>query len=175
MKALAVAAALAIGVGPTASAPKPRPLAASIPQSGAFTITVSPATVTFTATNPGTVPVVAANATTTVTWQILSGGKNWTLRVKAGSPSFANCPTIPISAVTVSCASAKVASVGGSGSCAGPFRLGTGQSQVAAGAEGMLAFNYTVTINFTLADSWKYIAETNPACSLALTYTADVP
>ena len=140
-----------------------------------FTVTVTPATLTFTASNPGTAPVVAASSPTFVSWQVVSGGSNWSLRVKANSPHFANCPTVPVSAVTVSCASASVLPAGGTSGCSGPFALSTADTQVAGGSEGPTAYAYSVTINFTLADSWKYIAETIPACSLSLTYKADVP
>ena len=140
-----------------------------------FTVTVTPATLTFTATNPGTAPVVAAGWPTVVSWQVVSGGSNWSLRVKADSPRFANCPTVPISAVTVSCASASVVPAGGTSGCSGPFALSTADTQVAGGSEGPVAYAYSVTINFTLADSWKYIAQTNPLCFLSLTYKADVP
>jgi hypothetical protein len=46
--------------------------------------------------------------------------------------------------------------------------------QVASGKEDN-ATNapYTVTLNFTLTDSWSYIA--NPSCSLTLTYTLTAP
>jgi hypothetical protein len=144
-------------------------------QAGNFTLTATPATITFNATNPGTAPVVAGSATASITWQVLSGGNTWSLKVQANAPAFANCPTVPISAVTVSCASASSGVLGGTATCAGSFPLSTTPVQVAGGAEGLISYNYSVTINFTLADRWKYIAETNPACSISLTYTANVP
>jgi hypothetical protein len=155
---------------------RPHAMGAS-PLAGAnFTLSVSPATINFSATNPGTVPVVAGSATATASWSTLSiGGGNWTLTVQAASPAFANCPTVPVSAVTVSCSSATVAGLGGSGACAGSFPLSTTPQVVASGAEGIVSLNYSVIIGFTLADSWKYIAETSPACSIALTYVANVP
>jgi hypothetical protein len=39
----------------------------------------------------------------------------------------------------------------------------------------MTTFSYAVTLSFTLADNWKYIAETSPPCSLSLSYAATVP
>jgi len=155
---------------------KPRPFA-TVPQAaGNFTLNVTPAAISFNAVNPGTAPTVPGSTSARITWQVLSGGANWSLKVQAASPSFANCPAIPISAVTVSCASASVSStVGGSANCAASFPLSTAPVQVAGGSEGAISFNYSVTVNFTLADSWKYAAATNPACSLSLTYTADVP
>jgi hypothetical protein len=174
--ALPVALLIAIAGGnPATVGPKARAMAQAALQAGNFTLNATPATITFNATNPGTAPVVAGSATASITWQVLSGGNNWSLKVQANAPAFANCPTVPISAVTVSCASASAGVLGGTGTCAGSFPLSTAPVQVAGGSEGLLAYNYSVTINFTLADRWKYIAETNPACSVSLIYTADVP
>jgi hypothetical protein len=46
---------------------------------------------------------------------------------------------------------------------------------VASGLDTTSTLNYSATISFTLADNWKYIAETSPACTLSLTYIANVP
>ncbi len=154
---------------------KPRIIAQPTAKAANFTLNVSPATITFNATNPNNAPVVAGSSTASLSWSTLSSGGNWTVTVQASSPTFTNCPTVPISAVTVTCASATIGSLGGSASCAGAFPLSTTAMQVAGGAEGVLALNYSVTINFTLSDRWKYIAETSPACSLTLTYNANVP
>lgn len=150
----------------------PAPLASN------FTLTVSPATITFNATNPATVPVVAGSAAATATWTALSvfDNGNWSLTVQAAAPTFTNCSWVPVSAVTVTCASASVGGIGGTASCAGAFPLSTTPQTVASGSVGgVVSYNYSVTINYTLADSWKYIAETSPACSLSLNYLANVP
>ena len=161
---------------PVAPVGKPHVWAAAQPQAtGNFTLTVSPATITFNAHNPGTLPVVAGSSAATASWSALGSGNNWSLTVQAGSSTFANCSAVPISAVTVSCSSVNVFGLGGSGSCAGPFPLSTTPQLVASGSEGLVSLTYSVTLSFTLADSWKYIAETSPACSLSLTYTATVP
>jgi hypothetical protein len=135
---------------------------------GSFTVSVSPATVSFTATNPNSAPVVAGNATATASWNNLDFNTGpWNLTVQAGAGSFGNCPTVPISAVTVSCASVS-ATIGGSGSCAAGFKLSTSPQIVASGNQALLTYSYTITLNFTLADS-------SPSCSLSLAYTATVP
>jgi hypothetical protein len=165
----------ALGAG-RARAPMRRPVSlVTVSQPDGFNLTVTPPTLIFNATNPATAPVVPGNSTTVVSWQVPSNGGKWSLRVKAASPKFANCATVPISAVTVSCASVSVLPAGGSASCSAPFALSTGESLVAGGSSGPAALLYSVAINFTLADSWKYIAETTPACMLSLTYKADVP
>jgi hypothetical protein len=105
-----------------------------------------------------------------VTWQYTGTRNNtWNLTVQASAAAFANCPTVPVSAVTVTCASTTV-SGGGAGACGAAFPLSTTAHVVASGTEGRNSDTYTVVINFTLADSWKYIAKTSPACSSTLSY-----
>jgi len=155
---------------PTVSTPRP--------QAANFTLNVSPATITFTTTNnPSATPLVAASQPATLTWTANSflDNNNWTLTVQAGAASFASCPGVPVSAVTVTCTAASLTGLGGSAKCSGAFPLSTTPQQIAGGAIGIFTYNYSVTVNFTLADSWKYIAEQNPACSLSLNYVANVP
>lgn len=147
-----------------------------MPMVSDFALTVSPATISFSATNPGTLPVVSGSSAATASWHIYATGNTWDLKVQAPSPAFANCPTVPVSAVTVSCSSATVGgATGSSAACAAPFPLSTTAQTVASGSEGTGAWNYSATITFTLADSWQHIAETSPACTISLTYTATVP
>ena len=149
---------------------------ASAPQAGAnFTLNVTPATISFAATDPGSVPVVAGSATASVSWTAIGSGNNWSLTAQASSSTFTNCPTVPVSAVQVKCSTVSVVGLGGSGSCAGSFPLSTSPQVVASGSEGLVSLSYTSTITFTLADSWKYIAQTSPACTISLTYVANVP
>jgi len=176
---IALLAAMAAG-RPMIPPRKLRPAANPKPMATAnFTLNVSPVTITFTTTNnPSTTPVVAGSAAATLTWSTLSlfDNNNWTLTVQSITSTFTNCPWVPVSAVTVTCSSATVSGVGGTGTCSGAFPLSTTAQQVAGGVVGSLfSYNYAVTINFTLADSWKYIAEQTPACSLSLSYIANVP
>jgi hypothetical protein len=54
--------------------------------------------------------------------------------------------------------------------------LSTASQQVATGKESASASApYSVSMNFTLADSWAYIAKTSPACTQTLTYTVTAP
>ena len=152
------------------------------PDAGAnFTLTVSPATITFSATNPGTLPVVAGSSTATASWNASGsgGGDTWTLTVRAAATTFTNCSTVPVSAVTVTCSAASVTSSSGAhgatANCAAAFPLSTTAQTVASGADANNTLQYSVTISFTLADNWKYIAEMSPACTLSLTYSANVP
>ena len=138
-------------------------------------ITASPSTISFSATDPDVVPNVSGNSAATVSWSITSGGspsQTWTLTVQAPVSSFSSCSTVPVSAVTVRCASASVTGGGGSGSCRPAFTRSTSPQTVASGKEGN---NHTVTINFNLADTWKCVAAQSPACTSTITYTVNAP
>ena len=149
----------------------PIPLDASV--SG---LTATPATIQFTANNPGS--SVDGNSSATVGWTI-TGGKNgntWTLSVYANSTTFTGCTTVPASAVGVSCSSASDITKHGTANCqsGGPFTLPStapGQ-QVASGFEGNTDDTYTVVLNYQYTDSWTFIA--NP-CPLTITYTVNAP
>jgi hypothetical protein len=141
----------------------------------------TPATIQFTANQPGTGTPVAGNSSATVTWTLTGGVRNntWTLSVYANSTTFTGCTTVPASAVGVSCSSATV--TGGSGATAncqsgGPFTLPTTAPgrQVASGHEGNAASSpFTVVLNYQFTDSWSYIA--NASCPLTITYTVNAP
>jgi predicted phage tail protein len=143
---------------------------------GSFTLNVSPATIAFTATNPDSTPAVAGSASASLTWSSNAGkgGATWTLTVQGSASSFTNCPGVPLSAVTVSCVSAS-ADGAATATCNPPFPLSTALAPAASGVIGASTKNYSVTINYTLADSWKYIAQTSPSCSLSLSYIATLP
>jgi hypothetical protein len=136
------------------------------------TVSASPATISFTATDPdlGSVPGSAAS---TVSWTTTGGltTSTWTLQVQAAAASFTGCGTVPTSAVTATCGSV---TGGTSGACKPAITLSTTAQQVATGKESTsLNAPYSVILNFKLADSWKYIAKSS--CTLTLTYTATAP
>jgi hypothetical protein len=129
---------------------------------------VSPSVVTFSATDPTNSPVVNASASVVVSWTAyVSVLGTWNVKVSAPA-TFSSCGTVPSSAVTVSCTSV----TGGSGgTCSSSSALSTSGVQVASGSE-IINVNptpYSVTLSFTLQDSWKYIASSS--CTLAVTYT----
>ena len=76
-----------------------------------------------------------------------------------------------MSAVTVSCSGATAGGSGGSGTCGSSFPLSTSLQPIAGGVEGDGTNMYTTTLTFTLAESWRYMA--NPSCSLNLTYSVN--
>jgi hypothetical protein len=135
-------------------------------------ISATPSTISFTSTDPDLL-TVSGNSAATINWTTSNGSpsQTWTLTVQATSSSFASCSTVPASAVTATCTGV---TEGKSGSCSAAFPLSTVAQQVASGKEDN-ATNapYTVTLNFTLTDSWSYIA--NPSCSLTLTYIVTAP
>jgi hypothetical protein len=106
---------------------------------------------------------------------VLSGShlQNWSLSVQAGSNTFVGCPTIPISAIHVNCGTTYVSGGSGTGACNGSFPLSTSAQQVAGGAEGDGTQSYSVSVNFTLAESWRYVA--NSGCTITLTYSVNAP
>ncbi len=155
------------------------PSAVVLPTAAATTVnsfTVNPATITFNMTDPdaGLVTGIPA-ATVDIS---ISGGaasRRWNLYVQSGSTTFSGCTSIPASAVTVTCNSVTLNNVGGSpgnGVCAAPFALSTTSTAVAGGKEGTKTDNFSISISYTLADSWQYIPN---LCPLTLTYTADIP
>jgi hypothetical protein len=136
------------------------------------TVSATPGTISFTATDPD-LGAVSGSSAATISWTTSSGSpsQTWTLTVQAASSSFASCSTVPASAVTATCTSVVE---GKSGNCGSAVTLSTVPQQVASGKEDNASNTpYTVTISFTLADSWSFIA--NPSCSLSLTYTVVAP
>ena len=134
----------------------------------------TPGTIAFQASNPdaGQAP---GSFPASLNWNDSSGSHllNWALSVQASSTSFVGCPTVPVSAVQVSCGSASASGAGGTGVCSGSFPLSTTAQQIAGGAEGDGTGAYSASINFTLAESWRYVA--NPACTITLTYSVTAP
>lgn len=143
---------------------------------------VAPGTVSFAASDPDS---PSHTGSSTVTWSLTGGSflRNWTLQVASsgslfggGSPS---CGTVPASAVTFSCASATYSNGGflTSASCsAGTFTLSTTYQTVASGREGTGGTpSFTVALSFTLLDSWSYVANLSPPCTLSVSYSLNAP
>ena len=176
--ALLFSPALAAGENPSprrspvvGAAPLPPVLAATV-----GTVTATPSTISFNATDPD-LGSVAGNSPATVSWSVTGGNNNsnWTLTVQAAATSFTGCGTVPVSAVTVACSSAAVSGGSGTGVCSGAFSLSTPPQQVAGGIEGNGTRSYSVNINFTLSDRWRYVAALSPPCNITLTYTVNAP
>jgi hypothetical protein len=131
---------------------------------------VAPATISFTATDPdlGNFP---GSSGATVSWKTTNGAavRTWALTVAAGAANFTSCATVPASAIKATCSSV---TGGTSGLCASAIQLSTTGTQIASGNESASTnAPYSVSLTFTLADSWRHIAEQAPACTLNLSYT----
>ena len=146
-----------------------------LPKGGGTTmsaVSANPGTISFTATDPD-LGAVSGSSAATISWMTSggSGGNTWSLSVQASGTSFTGCATVPTSAVTATCTGV---SGGSGGTCGGSVPLSTAAQQVASGNEASGNNKaYSVTLSFTLADSWSYIA--NSSCSLSLTYTVTAP
>jgi|SRR5208282_2356413 len=152
---------------------------ATVQATSVTTMTATPATINFSATDPDLGSVTGSSAATvTISLKGQSIANNWTLGIKAGAATFTGCATVPASAVTATCSSVVVSGttgIAGTGACGGAVGLSTTSTTVASGKEGSAKDTYTVTINFTLTDSWQYIAATAPTCPLTLTYSLNAP
>jgi hypothetical protein len=176
MSGLGAVVLLAVGLGRPVppppvfrTAPKARPMAVNPAAGVALNMSATPASITFQGTDPDS-STVAGSSAATVTWVGFGSTASWNLTVQAPSTTFQGCPTVPVSAVRVSCSSAAVTG-GGTAACAASTTLSTTPQIVASGNQGFFS-SYTVTLTFTLTDSWKFIAETSPQCSLSVTYTS---
>lgn len=138
-------------------------------------IIAQPAAIRFTATDPDQGSVAGTPAT--ITWTVFSGHNNrtWSISAYADRNTLNGCGTVPASAIRVSCSSATVSGGSGIGACAAPFSLSGTPQLVASGHQGSSTRTYTVNVNFSFTDSWRYIASNGPSCSLTLTYSVTAP
>ncbi len=177
-QALSILLVLA-GLSTTAAADQIRGGRCTLPALGMALGTISalnatPSTISFSATNP-VGGAVSGSSAAAINWNVVGGSHllTWGISVHATATSFSGCPTIPVTAITASCASATVGGGSGTGSCGGSFTLSTVATQLAGGLEGDGTQSYSVLVQYTLAESWRYVA--NPSCTLTLTYTVNAP
>ncbi len=166
---LLIFAWLASGAGlPAPQASRPRTLYGLnlSPPDAPIVVSASPGQIVFQASDPDSPP---AAVPATLNWTTDSKNKRWWSVTAQASPST-GCPTVPVSAVTVSCSSIVIDGV--TYACNASFPLGgapqyLGQMRQVKGRD----VAYSVNLLFTLADSWKYIAQTDTPCSTSVTYT----
>jgi hypothetical protein len=163
--------------------PVTRKTAAAVRPAGVtvYNMSASPSSISFTSTDPD-LGTVAGSAAATVTFSMFFGtaSNTWTLSVSSASSTFTggSCTTIPASAITATCSSVSDSSFGGTaatGACGAAAKLSTTGKTIVSGSEGTIFDTLTVTVNFTLSDSWAYIAATSPTCPLSITYTLNAP
>ena len=133
-------------------------------------LSATPGTISFSASNPDS-GAVSGSSQATLNWSIQNGVAllGWSISVQSGASTFSGCSTVPVSAVSVTCTNVSVGGLAGTGACNGTFPLSTVAHQVAGGTQALGTQSYSVQINYTLAESWRYVA--NPSCALTLTYT----
>ena len=168
--------AVALAAGPPAPVTsKPRVATVAPRATASITLSVTPATISFQATDPDS-PADPGSSAAVVKWTSNSTVlRQWSLSVQPSATSFQGCPTVPVSAVTVTCTQATNATLFGNGACSAPAALTTSPQTVASGNEGLGSGAYEVDLTFTLTDSWKYIANSSPQCTLTVTYTSNLP
>jgi|SRR5579862_4351935 len=134
---------------------------------------VTPQSLDFVTADPdlGGVP---ANSPAMVSWEITGAQPTgtWMLSVRAGGSAFSGCGTVPVSAVTVRCASATSGRQAGPATCGAPFQLSNQPQAVASGSHENVNSRFTVTIDFSFLDRWQYIGTSSP-CTLNLSYIID--
>ncbi|MBZ5624919.1 MAG: hypothetical protein LAQ69_40385 [Acidobacteriia bacterium] len=158
---------------PALKLPAPRAvLDAPAPDAPNFVVNISTPTVSFSATDPD-LPPVSGSPGSTVTWRVAgNSGRTWNLGLSSAATAFTNCPTVPISAVTVTCTGASAGGGTSTAACSGASTLSTSRTVVASGTEGSGNRSYSITLTYTLTDQWKYIALMSPQCTLTITYNA---
>jgi hypothetical protein len=132
-------------------------------------IYASPGSIGFVAPDPDTPP---APVPATLTWKTHGGGPDYSVTVQAGASHFENCPGVPVSAVRVACVSIDQP---GEGACAPPFPLSASPRLLATGPQKPGNRTFTISLTFTFADRWRYVAALSPLCSLSLTYVVNAP
>jgi len=166
----AVSWILVFAAGSTAAPAQSRPRTLRVVNVRAVEASIKNASVTpqplqFLASDPdlGSVP---ANSQATLNWEIVGAHATgtWTVSVAAGASAFSGCGTVPVSAITVRCASSS------GGTCGAPFQLSPQPQTVASGGQGNGNTGMTVIVNFTFQDAWQYIAGLDLPCTLNLNY-----
>lgn len=115
-------------------------------------------------------PDAPATATATVTWTFSGVGNGpANLAVQASASTLANCPAVPVSAISIRCTS--VNGTGGNWGCVATTNQTLGASPITLASATKEGPNdsFTANLTFTFADAWKYPASS--ACSTSLTYT----
>ena len=124
---------------------------------------VTPASITFTSSNPS--GSVAGAATASIQLDAISGG--FTVYAKAVAANFTGCNAPPAGSITVACSAASGVT------CAAPAPLAsTGKGTIVATGSG-LQFPAKFTVTYTFQDDWSY--QVGTGCSLNVQYTAAEP
>lgn len=144
-------------------------------QSTISSFTVSPAGATFAASLDPDATVSPVSST--AQWYLRMGAvvQSWTLQVNANSATVLNCPKVPLSAFRITCVSVTAPFLGNGACTSGSLPVSTTSQTLASGSQILLGGTYTVTLQISFTDSWRYPAALASGCSLSLSYVADAP
>jgi hypothetical protein len=168
-------AAAAVAAGEAKKPPRLAVIAAGQPtQVSSFWL--SPGTLSFAATDPDGAGATTASVNAVIGMSHGDSTRNWTLSVSAAAPLFAGCASVPASAVRITGCTVTLPNGGGSGSCStGTLPLSPSPQQIAGGRQGSGTKTFQVNFDLSFTDSWRYVAQQAPPCTLNLTYTVDAP
>jgi hypothetical protein len=173
--AFAIAPAIAFGAGPSLRIPVVAMACTTLLATSITGPVISPSAITFNSPNPDVTPT-AGSSMANIQW-MMSGNPsgNWSVTVQAASSSLANCPAIPVSAISAQCVSATASGTGNpDASCSGSaFSLSTTPQTIASGTRQGNTGAINLAIAFTFTDAWKYPASSS--CSIQITYTIKAP
>ncbi len=134
-------------------------------------LSASPGTITFNATEPDNGSVAGSSVATVVITTSSASGKAWALSVQSTTADVPGCTGVQVSDVTVTC-NLIVDTTLGSNSCAAPQSLSTSYATIASGVQSIVPITaITVTLTFTFADSWHHPAK-GTGCPLTIQYQA---
>jgi len=130
----------------------------------AFGGTITPATLTFTSSNPnGT-----ATGTGTVSFYVIpTAGNNFSVHAKAAAADFTGCNTPPAGSITVACSAPT-----GVTCAASAALLSTGNGTTVATGSGT-QFPASFTVTFTFQDAWNY--QVGSGCTLTVDWLETEP
>lgn len=149
---------------------------APVPFAAIPTLSVSPSTISFTASNPAGGPVSGSSPlTASITITSTSNNNIWTLTIQTLGSNLTSGSggTIPVSSIQYTATGLLIAA-GGKGSLTvnNPTGiLSTGAVQTASGFEGNKTFQAQVQYSMSFTDSWNYDPDTYSQ-TVVLTLTA---
>jgi hypothetical protein len=170
---VATLALLLIGMGLSWATPKPPRQPPPDPPQAGFTVSsfIATPTINFALTDPDTNPG-GGTGSTTVSWTVNNGyGVNWKLYVYA---TFTSCSANYGGNLKVSCTGATHSRILATNTCVSgaqvvPSSASAPGLQISSGTSGLLAGPFSNTLQYTLADNWRYVASSS--CAINLTYT----
>jgi hypothetical protein len=168
-------AAAALAAGEAKKPPRPAVIAAG-QQTHVSSLSLLPGTLSFAATDPDGAGATTVSVSAVIGMSGGSSSRNWTLSVSAAAPLFAGCASVPASALRITACTVTPPNGGGSGSCsAATLPLSPSPQQIAGGKQGNGTKTFQVNFDVGFTDSWGYVAQQAPPCTINLIYAVDAP